>query len=111
MEDLRADHALWILSKPRDSDDAKTFFFVVGDTSVQVVNGFWSTQAYSVGNESDKGKGFDFYAVDAGDETCDNELKEAAKNREKGVPVRRVRFDVESICTVLEPAAGVTFKK
>jgi hypothetical protein len=111
VENLPAGHTLWILSRPRDPNDSKTFFFVVGDGAVRVVNGFWSTQAYSVGNESDKGKGFDYYAVDAGDDTCDNGLKVAAQSKENGVPVRRVRFDVESICTVLKPAAGVTFKR
>jgi hypothetical protein len=111
VENLPAGHALWILSKPRDPDDSKTFFFVVGDGAVRTENGFWSSQAYSVGNESDKGKGFDYYAVDAGDTTCNTKLKVAAQGKENGVPVRRVRFDVESICTVLKPAAGVTFRK
>jgi hypothetical protein len=110
VEKLPAGHALWILSKPRDSNDPKTFFFVVGGNAVQEGNGAWSTQAYSVGNETDKGKGFDFYAVDAGDDTCEKLLKVAAQSKENGVLVRRVRFDVQNICTILEPAAGVTFK-
>lgn len=111
VENLLAGHDLWILSRPHDPSDPGTFYFVVGSGAVQVVNGFWSAADYSVGDESDKGKGFDYFAVDAGDDTCDNELRVAAQNVENGVPVRRVRFDVENICTVLKPPAPVTFKK
>jgi hypothetical protein len=106
VEGLPARHALWILARAKDPKDPDTSYFVVGDFPVAHADGQWHVTNYSTGDDTDKGKAFEFYAVDAttGAGHCDAQLTAAAAANGGD---RRVTFDVEQVCNVLRPPAVV----